>query len=126
MFGTSPPNIALHENGQLVPVVAGEQGAEAVARATKLVGVDSPKAAGFLWSDRNRDGTPQAGEIEFFNTPMPSGPKQAAVVGKDFTLLNGISVGSPEGDQVRLVRLRPRGWTKGVPEISTQWEAVPA
>jgi hypothetical protein len=122
VFGTSPPNIALHENGKLLPVVAGDQGAPAVARAAALAGTAPPKAAGYLWTDRNRDGTPQAAEIEFFEKPMPRAPKQQATVGPDFTLLNATSAGTPEGEALRVMRLAPRGWSGGVPEYPTTWE----
>jgi hypothetical protein len=122
VFGTSPPNIALHENGKLLPVVAGDQGAPAVARAAALAGIDPPKAAGYLWTDRNRDGTPQAAEIEFFEKPMRRAPKQQATVGPDFTFLNVASVSTPEGDTLRMLRLAPRGWANGVPDYPTTWE----
>jgi hypothetical protein len=122
VFGTSPPNIALHENGKLLPVVAGDQGAPAVARAAALAGTDPPKAAGYLWTDRNRDGTPQADEIQFFDKPMPRAPKQQATVGPDFTFLNPATVGTPEGETLRMLRLAPRGWANGVPDYPTTWE----
>lgn len=48
VFGTSPPNIARHESGRLVPLVAGDQGTPAVARAAVLARIDPPKAAGYL------------------------------------------------------------------------------
>ncbi|MFM8635628.1 MAG: PA14 domain-containing protein [Planctomycetia bacterium] len=123
VFGTSPPNIALHEKGRLVPVVAGDQGDAAVARAAAVAGIDPPKAAGYLWTDRNRDSAPQADEIEFFAKPMPRAPKQSATVGPDFTLLNvSAAAATPEGETMRLLRLAPRGWSNGVPDYPTAWE----
>jgi hypothetical protein len=122
VFGTSPPNIALHENGKLIPVVAGEQGGPAVARAAKAVGIAPPTAAGYLWTDRNRDGAAQAGEIQFFDKPMPRNVKQSAVVGPDFTLLTGVGGGDSKTASASLMRLVPRGWTNGVPEYPVVWK----
>lgn len=124
VFGTSPPNIAIHEDGKLIPVVAGGQGAPAVASAAKMLGIEPPKAAGYLWTDRNRDGVGQADEIQFFDKLMPSIAKHSAVVGPDFTLLTGVSGGDSKTATATasVMRLVPRSWINGVPEYPVVWE----
>jgi len=115
VFGTSPPNIFLHVDGRLQPVVAGGQGGD-LRRVRALVGEGAPEgAAGFQWHDLNDDGQVQPEEVHFLTHGMPSGPKIQAPVGEGFAVFAG-------GTTVR--RLAPTTWHGPVPEYPDRWDAV--
>jgi hypothetical protein len=126
VFQSSPPTVAIHENGRLIPVVAGNHGGKALQRAIQLAGpaAAGENAAGFLWQDRNQDGAVRGDEIVFLKDRMPSGPKVQAPIGEGFSLFGYGQGESDAGSRVDVKRLTPKQWIGSVPEYPTTWETV--
>jgi hypothetical protein len=126
VFQSSPPNVALHQDGQLIPVVVGGQGGIALQRAIQLAGpgAETENAAGFLWHDRNQNGAVQGDEIAFFKDRMPTGPKVQASIGEGFSLYGYGQSESDTGSRVDIKRLTPKQWLGFVPVYPTTWETV--
>lgn len=116
VFGTSPPNILLHADGKLRPVVAGGQGGGTLDRARELAAGHAPdNATGFQWHDLNDDGGVQPEEIRFLRQRWPSGMKIQAPVGEGFAYFAGDGT---------VLRLAPTAWHGPVPEYPDHWEKV--
>ncbi|MCX7396082.1 MAG: PA14 domain-containing protein [Planctomycetales bacterium] len=126
VFQSSPPNVVIHENGQLIPVVAGAHAGSTLQRAIQLAGPGAATeiAAGFLWHDRNQDGAVQGVEIAFFNDRMPSTGKVQAPSGEGFSLFGFGQGESDSGSCVDIKRLTPKQWHGSVPEYPTTWETI--
>ena len=126
VFQSSPPTVAIHEKGRLIPVVVGAHGGSALQRAIELAGpaAAADKAAGFLWHDSNQDGAVQGKEIAFFKNRMPTGPKVQASSGQGFSMFGYGESESDAGSRVDIKRLAPKQWIGSVPEYPTTWENV--